>query len=162
MKFLFVILLTSIFVSCSSDKKDQEANVIPDTARNIKDNPTGSADGPKGDALAAHFYCPKNCAGGFGPEQGPCPVCGTAMAHNAAFHQKPGEPSVSINSEGSEVPYHEHDQNETGQFHFICPGTCGTGGGEAGNCPKCGKAMVHNAGYHSAGKDPAGGGQHLH
>jgi hypothetical protein len=33
-----------------------------------------------------HYTCPKGCAGGAAAA-GPCAVCGTTLAHNAAYHQ---------------------------------------------------------------------------
>lgn len=34
-----------------------------------------------------HYTCPKGCEGGAGA-QGACAKCGTALAHNAAYHQQ--------------------------------------------------------------------------
>lgn len=34
-----------------------------------------------------HYTCPKGCEGGAGA-QGNCAKCGTALAHNAAYHQQ--------------------------------------------------------------------------
>jgi hypothetical protein len=54
-----------------------------------------------------------------------------------------------------------------GVQHYTCPNNCaGSGAGEAGTCPVCGTAYVHNASYHDqqqpqiippANADPASG-----
>lgn len=48
--------------------------------------PPTSQEPPQNAKGVWHYTCPKGCAGGAGAA-GPCPKCGTALAHNPVYHQ---------------------------------------------------------------------------
>lgn len=107
-----------------------------------------------------HYTCSAGCGGG-GNAQGPCPSCGAALVHNAAFHaggsataapagqrpsaSQPQYPSV-FNTPGAAPP--ASNVNTVGAFHYICSAGCGGGGSAQGSCPSCGAALVHNDAFH--------------
>ena len=100
-----------------------------------------------------HFICPNHCKGSGGPQEGICPVCGSAYVHNDAFH-KGGtpipEPQMKIDPvTHAAVPTHTEAQNSKGVYHFICPKGHPGGAGVAGNCPKCGTPLEHNQAFHN-------------
>lgn len=164
---LFGLFLT--VASCSS-KKEQPATEMnadsPDAGIVTQDpsaSPTIQASGTE-----AHFKCPNNCEGGTGDAKGKCPVCGTEMVHNQAFHgaATPPDPGSSpessikvdpmnaqntiINSSTTATPQTAQPpaaQNAKGEWHFSCA-KCDGGAGAAGNCPKCGSPLAHNQAFH--------------
>lgn len=166
--FLFAILgLLFAVVACNSKKDEQTATeqttVSPDGSVMTAD-PNMVASTP-GTGNEPHYKCPNNCEGGVGTAKGKCPICGTDMTHNQAFHaQAPAEPGTSpeapitINPTNATNPNSpvttqpmvnaEPAQNAKGVWHFICSKNCGGGGGAAGNCPKCGSPLGHNQEYH--------------
>lgn len=117
-----------------------------------------------------HYTCPNNCAGSGGPSAGTCPVCGTAYAHNAAFHNQPSTTTSTTTTplatptgdQGAisplfqnapqqpqvNVPRISSPSNASGVYHYICSNGCAGGSGMAGNCPTCGSALAHNQAYH--------------
>jgi hypothetical protein len=161
---LFGLLIT--VVACDSKKGEQtatdETTVSPDQNAMAAD-PTAVASTSTG--TEPHYKCPNNCEGGVGTVKGKCPICGTDMAHNQAFHaQAPAEPGsspqspITINPTNAPNPNSpvttqqtlpvEPAQNAKGVWHFACSKNCGGGAGAAGNCPKCGSPLAHNAAYH--------------
>ena len=171
--FLFLALI-GLFItvsSCSSKKEDPaavtQADSIPDGAMVSPD--AGAARIASGTTGEAHYKCPKNCEGGTGSAKGPCPVCGTEMAHNQAFHAQAGATPGStpetpikvdpINSTGantiSATPSTtnptitpEPAQNAKGVWHFTCAKGCAGGAGAQGTCATCGGPLSHNQAYH--------------
>ncbi len=94
-----------------------------------------------------HYTCPNNCEGGGGDVQGNCPVCGTALEHNQAYHDQP------INVNNQTPPPISNAANGAGQttgvFHYVCPDGHEGGAASEGTCASCGKALVHNQAYHA-------------
>jgi hypothetical protein len=112
----------------------------------------------------AHYKCTKAGCTGTGDAAGKCPICGTDLAHNAAFHGTPtapgstpekavtldpatGKPAITPVA-GSATP--PPAKNEAGLYHFACSKAgCDGGGAAAGKCPKCGGDLAHNPAYHN-------------
>jgi hypothetical protein len=87
-----------------------------------------------------HYICPNGCEGGGSSASGNCPVCGTALVHNTAYHNQ-----SNSNAAGLQAP----TSNNAGVFHYICSNGCeGSGSNTSGNCPVCGQALAHNSAYH--------------
>jgi hypothetical protein len=165
---LFALLgLLITVVACDSKKGEQtateETTLSPDQNALTAD-PNAVASTPS-TGTEPHYKCPNNCEGGVGTVKGKCPICGTEMAHNQAFHaQAPAEPGTSpqapitINPTNATNPNSpvttqqtmptEPAQNAKGVWHFACSKNCGGGAGAAGNCPKCGSPLAHNSVYH--------------
>lgn len=112
-----------------------------------------------------HYQCPNKCTGGIGDAKGPCPVCGTEMDHNQAFHaQTPTNLSTSEETSPSELlldPAAPNAntitpqtvtpaQNAAGVYHYICPKGHAGGSGSKGTCAECGAALEHNEAYHAS------------
>lgn len=102
-----------------------------------------------------HYECPNKCAGGVGDGAGNCPVCGTAMAHNQAFHNQPASspatttPTSPIQTTTTtSTPPAGAAQNAAGVYHYTCPSGCAGGAAGAGNCATCGAALAHNQAFH--------------
>jgi len=166
--FLFALLGLFIAVVACNSKNDEQApteqtSVTPDqNAMTADPNAVASTPVSGGEH---HYKCPNNCEGGFGNVKGKCPICGTDMAHNQAFHAQAGDQPGSspqtpitvnpINAPNPNSPVTtqqlanaEPAQNARGDWHFVCSKSCGGGGGAAGNCPKCGSPLAHNQVYH--------------
>ena len=103
-----------------------------------------------------HYICPNNCVGGGGASAGPCPVCGTTMTHNAAYHNQPAanQPNIVTTPETNTAtpvtppPGGEPAQNANGVWHYTCTAGCPGGAGSAVACATCGATLVHNTLYH--------------
>jgi len=174
MKFshLLIIALFGSFVavvSCNDKKEDpasQTTTVTPDMNTTAQD-PTLVASTPAaGGSNEFHFKCPKNCEGGGAANKGNCPICGTELVHNQAFHNqapaadgsspqtpiqidpKNAAPSTVSSTPSTKTMTPEPPQNEKGVWHWTCSKGCEGGGGGAGNCAKCGNALTHNTAYH--------------
>jgi hypothetical protein len=62
-------------------------NVVPNVPTTASTPATPAKPEPPQNAKGIwHFTCPKGCAGGAGAAT-PCAKCGTALAHNAVYHQ---------------------------------------------------------------------------
>ena len=172
MKYLFGIVVCLMAVACSSEGGEDAAATEETTQEQTQ--PTNTNDLPDLQAApaappgaTAHYACPQGCAGGEGGEAGNCPVCGTEMAHNAAFHNQEGGDAaapVSISGDGAagEVQYQKVDgppggaqgatpeppQNTAGVWHYTCSAGCAGGAGGAGKCASCGGELAHNQTYH--------------
>lgn len=97
-----------------------------------------------------HYICPNNCENGGGAVQGDCPVCGTTLAHNEAYHNQPSQVTPPDDTPEILTANDAIGTNSVGVYHYICPdGHAGGGAGE-GACAQCGKALVHNQAYHDA------------
>ncbi len=118
----------------------------------VNNDISASATNPAGEP---HYKCPNNCEGGIGAGAGNCPVCGTAMAHNQAFHNTPSStpttpPTGSPNATTPAAPAAPAAAtNAAGVYHYICSKGCAGGAGAAGNCATCGNALTHNQAYHN-------------
>lgn len=178
MKFsnLFIAALFGLFVAavaCNSSKEEpqtttEQNTVSPDVSTfSTEPSEVSTSDG-SGNSGEFHYKCPNNCEGGGANAQGKCPVCGTDLVHNPAFHSQaasatPGSsPDAPIQiqptNEGGNVttaPITAQPttppaaQNAKGEWHYACSKACGGGAAAAGNCPKCGSPLTHNQAYHS-------------
>ncbi len=165
--FLIIALFSAfVLTSACNNKKDgtatDQTTVATDGTITADHDAISAAQSTSGDA---HYKCPKNCEGGVGSGQGKCPVCGTDMVHNPAFHaQTPTTPGTSpqtpiqvdpTNATGTananptpSVGSPEPAQNAKGVWHFTCSKGCEGGAGAVGKCAKCGNALTHNQAYH--------------
>ncbi len=109
---------------------------------NISVNDASTATAAAGGVF--HYTCPNGCAGGSST-QGACATCGTALAHNQAFHtQTTPTTTTPVQTTISDTP----TPNAAGQYHYTCPNGCAGGGNSAGTCASCGGALAHNQAYH--------------
>ena len=156
-----IILGLIVFVGACKEKAAEDQST-PETVT-----------APAGDAIQntqptsvnkeAHFKCTKAGCAGTGEAQGKCPICGSDLAHNQAFHnQAPGSnpPNATTIDPGAgntitpppaateKAP--PPAQNAQGVFHFACTKAgCKGGAGAAGKCPVCGSELVHNQAFHN-------------
>ena len=175
MKFFYLasivfLTLSVTFISCGESESDrirrEAQETLPQTTPTTTTTPasipapnTSTASNPE-----PHYKCPNNCEGGVGPGAGACPICGTDMAHNQAFHNQPGNtttpsatPSTTINPDGTTpttVPppgtqAASPAQNAKGVYHYTCPKGCAGGAAGAGKCASCGADLAHNQEYHN-------------
>lgn len=157
---LFFVLVAVLFAACQSDKKPATTQPLP----------APNAAVPAATAAVQHYICPNNCAGSGGPQAGVCPTCGSQYAHNAAFHNQPGntnvgnqslQPSPILTNPQPVTPQQtpqvqqvqapqqqEPAQNAAGVWHYICSAGCEGGSGTRGYCAKCGAGLDHNQAYH--------------
>lgn len=164
---LIITLFGSFFliVSCGNKKEDPATDPLTTSTIGAQD-PSATAATQTAAGTGFHYICPKNCEGGGGPAQGKCPVCGTDMVHNQAFHNQqpqatpgssPGTPiQVSPTNETGAVTQQTAQpsappaaQNAAGVWHFTCSKGCEGGAGSAGNCAKCGNPLTHNSAFHA-------------
>ena len=105
----------------------------------------------------AHYKCTKAGCTGTGAAQGKCPICGTDLVHNQAFHaQAAGAPGsspvnpVQVNPTGgtTATPTPPSAQNAKGEYHYTCA-KGHAGAASAGNCGTCGEPLAHNQAYHN-------------
>ncbi len=159
--FILLMTLTAVWmVSCANDsKKPAKANA-----------PVQSAVAT---GVVHHYICPKNCEGSGSGDPGACPVCGSELLHNDAFHNQgnnnTGGTTNLNNLNGPQNPQIQQQQpaitpidmtaqqpspeatpaqNAAGVYHYICSRGCAGGSGTAGNCATCGNPLAHNAAYH--------------
>jgi hypothetical protein len=159
---IFTLVLGMSLIACAG-KKDETTNegtVDPMETPGMEQAETGGAIDPS----QPHYKCPNNCAGGTGDAKAPCPVCGTEMVHNSAYHQggsttPVNESTIQVNTNTpvttgdgqpqASTPAPPPAQNAKGVYHFTCPNGCAGGAGAQGSCAKCGTALVHNQAYHN-------------
>lgn len=126
-------------------------NAAASTTPPAFNNPEATAPAPAFNSTEPHYKCPNNCAGGHGPAKGNCPVCGTALAHNAAYHNNtpsaPTTPNVTI--PGATTTTASTGQNAAGVYHYTCSNGCAGGAAEGVACATCGATLVHNPAYHN-------------
>lgn len=162
----FLILCLGLaFTSCQSS----ESKKIRDEAREALPAPSATdaavtpatppATPPATNPNEPHYKCPNNCQGGVGATAGPCPVCGTELAHNQAYHNPPPNqanpattttpptitPPANTNTTQPPAPA----QNAAGVYHYTCSNGCAGGGASATACATCGATLVHNQAYHN-------------
>ena len=150
-----------LVIACNTKKDDttteEDQNIIM-PASTMMEDPSGmpAATSTSGEP---HYKCnTAGCTGG-GDGQGKCPVCGADLVHNQAFHNQgagatgntPTDPITVTPSTGSNtvMPNPPSAQNAQGVFHYTCPKGCEGGAASAGNCAKCGGALVHNQAFHN-------------
>jgi hypothetical protein len=124
--------------------EQQTPSVTPPPAAPIQTSPVAAGSVP-------HYQCPNNCQGGTGAAAGACPVCGTQMAHNQAYHDQQAAPQTSptITTPTATPQPTNAAQNAAGVYHYTCSNGCAGGAGSAGPCPSCGTQLVHNQAYHN-------------
>ncbi len=97
-----------------------------------------------------------------------CIVCFAVVTFNSCKNEKKAEPAAQQAAPAESAPAIQTSpdltpvagpdqatppptsppQNAKGVWHYTCPKGCPGGSGSAGNCAKCGTALVHNAAYH--------------
>lgn len=171
--FLFSLIVICLGLAIASCGNKPESTTTTDPAQTMTTDSAGNmvAD-PAAPAAAAtetgapgqpHYKCTKAGCTGTGAAAGKCPVCGSDLEHNAAFHGQPpagatpenavtidpatGKPAITPVA-GSATP--PPAKNEKGVYHFACSKAgCDGGGAAAGKCPKCGSDLAHNPAYHN-------------
>lgn len=131
---------------------------------------TPAADSPAQNAAGVYHYTCPNGHPGAGAA-GNCSSCGSALAHNQAYHNTPGAPATPSTATpaagGTFAPMLQKNQgtpagqvqtptvttaspaqNAAGVYHYTCPNGH-PGAGAAGNCSSCGSALSHNQAYHN-------------
>jgi len=158
---LFILGLTVLLGACkgkTEDAQTTEPQTVTAPAGDVTQNTPPATVGTE-----AHFKCTKAGCTGTGEAQGKCPICGSDLAHNPAFHnQAPGttpanattiDPGTSItNTTPPPAPAQApaSAQNAKGEYHFACTKAgCKGGAGAAGKCPVCGSELAHNQAYHN-------------
>lgn len=144
--FSFALVLTSC--------KDDKASTPTETKDNVR-QPLQVFDAPAQQNTTAqntsglyHYTCPNGCAGGAAAA-GNCSSCGSALAHNQAFHNTNKTPSTTpTNPTATQTPTPEPSQNSAGIWHYTCSQGCAGGAGSAVNCSSCGNKLAHNSAYH--------------
>lgn len=148
--FLSIWAFAALLASCGNTE-ETTTETATDQVPTVN-MPEGMADPAAAAAPAAggdvpHYICPKGCAGGGGPAQGKCLVCGSELSHNAAFHAAPGGESTGATP--PPAPTAEPAQNAKGVWHYTCAKGCAGGSGNKGDkCAGCGAELAHNPVYH--------------
>jgi hypothetical protein len=160
---------TIALISCNSKKEDsttqEQTTVSPEGT--MTQDPTLSASPTASTGTEPHYKCTTAGCTGSGTAQGKCPVCGSDLVHNQAFHNQapgaagsnPANPVQVTPNSGSPTlldpatgkpttPTPPPAKNAKGEFHYKCPNGH-DGGATAGNCATCGTALVHNQAYHN-------------
>ena len=169
MKFSHLLIALFIggcigLIACNSKKDDQTttdpATTMTTDGAPASDPAAASATPASSSGTEPHYKCTKAGCTGSGPSQGKCPVCGSDLVHNQAFHAQaqpqgaqgstPANPiQVDPNTgQGNQMPSQPAAKNAKGEFHYTCPNGH-DGAASAGNCAKCGAALVHNQAYHN-------------
>lgn len=160
MKYLSLLTFMALCLSfslssCGNSESDRIRNeareALPQTNPNATVTPPPPTT-PTVNNSEPHYKCPNNCAGGVGAAQGTCPVCGTALAHNAAYHDQPAttNPAITTSPQTPQTPAEPRPaQNAAGVYHYTCSNGCSGGSGSAGNCASCGNPLAHNPAYHN-------------
>lgn len=181
MKLPFFLIMTlflafTTFTACNDKKTDtttEQSTVAPDDGFMSADPASPSATTASAGS-EPHYKCPKNCEGGGAAAQGKCPVCGTDLVHNQAFHAQSATPGASpqtpivvdpVTSTNATNPginpvtspttnpaatmQPPSAQNAKGVFHYTCPKGCAGGAAGAGKCATCGGELAHNQAFHN-------------
>jgi hypothetical protein len=157
----FLFLFAFGFIVLMSACKDKGA---ADTTQEQTTSPEGTVNADPAAAVAGggteqHYKCTKaGCTGG-GAAQGKCPICGSDLVHNQAFHAQntpagssPANPVQIDPKTGQPVanaqPTPPPAQNAKGEYHYTCA-KGHAGAATAGNCATCGGPLTHNQAYHN-------------
>lgn len=160
---LAILGLIVLLDACKGKAEDAQSDPQTVTA------PAGDVNQNSQPATAAtvntepHFKCTKAGCTGTGEAQGKCPICGSDLAHNAAFHNQAtgssptnpvtidpatGQATTTPSAATNQAP--PPAQNAQGLYHFACTKAgCKGGAGAAGKCPVCGSELAHNPAYHN-------------
>lgn len=170
--FLILVLFSACLtiVSCKDNKAetttegqavDSLGGIIPavdpaaDPAMTATPSSTGAGSEP-------HYKCTKDGCTGSGAAAGKCPVCGTELVHNQAFHAQPAGAAgssptnpVQVTQSGgtpttnpTATPTPPSAQNAKGEYHYKCS-KGHAGAASAGNCSTCGEPLTHNQAFHA-------------
>ncbi len=145
-------MIAIFLVACGgeSNKVMEEARKTLPTKESGDISPSAPAPVTGGAVAVPHYQCPNNCAGGVGEAAGACPVCGTTLAHNQAYHNQPNSAPTPINETVTPPPPASSPaQNAAGVYHYICSNGCSGGAGSAVACGSCGSMLSHNQAYHN-------------
>lgn len=157
MKFTTLSLfgaLMLLLVACGETKTSSD-QLVPSTPNSGPAGPETStvvntpSAAPGGQV--AHYICPNNCANSGADQAGNCPVCGTQLLHNQAYHNQ-ANPSTNITTTPQIQQQQQQPspaQNAAGEYHYVCADGHAGGSGTAGACATCGKTLIHNAAYHN-------------
>ncbi|MFT6810591.1 MAG: hypothetical protein ACJA01_003836 [Saprospiraceae bacterium] len=145
-----LVVFCLLLASCGGKSVDRPDPIL--TPEQVQQQATQQATPviPPGGVLAPgvkHYTCPNNCAGSGGDAQGTCPGCGTAYAHNQAFHDQAITQGTQPAAQPNAAP--EPPQNTAGIWHYTCSNGCAEGAGNAIACASCGNTLVHNTTYHN-------------
>lgn len=154
---LYMSLFILFLAGCQEREKPTKRQIDPNINReapvqgqqNIQTPPAQQPSAATGGGKVSHYICPNGCQGGESNAAGSCPVCGTEMSHNQAFHTQSMDPSTAIQNPAvtpQQTP--EPPQNSFGVWHYTCPNGCDGGAGTATACSNCGTTLTHNPGYH--------------
>jgi len=173
MRFFYLLLLTCMAFTVFSCQSGGDKNVRDEARESVEQqaptpNTTTQQPGQLNQNAAVnsgvpHYQCPQGCKGGEGPSKGACPVCGTEMAHNQAYHNQqpqqntanptittqPNSSNPSITPPPNVQTQQRPAQNAAGEYHYTCPKGCSGGAGAAGSCGQCGATLAHNQAYHN-------------
>lgn len=146
--FIFFILAFA-FTACQNNDsariRDAARQTLPEIDPNTIVAPATSTASVNSNE--PHYKCPNNCVGGVGAASGSCPVCGTDMEHNQAYHN-PAPAGTTVPSAATPAA---STAAAGGVFHYICSNGCAGGAASATACATCGNTLVHNQAYHSQG-----------
>lgn len=155
----FVILsMTLLLSACQSNEskriREEARESLPEPPPNVSTTPVSpTAPTPAVNSNVPHYKCPNNCEGGVGAAAGPCPVCGTQLAHNQAYHNQTNAtnppPTVTPPPNVQQQQQPAPAQNAAGVYHYTCSNGCAGGAGSATACASCGATLVHNQAYHN-------------
>ncbi len=154
---LLVSVSLALMVSCKDSQTsstEQAPATGTETTTNMDPNSSPSTTVPG----EPHFKCSKPGCTGSADAQGKCPVCGSDLVHNAAYHgntvpqgsspanavpidPKTGQPTANVQ------PTPPPAQNAKGEYHYTCA-KGHPGAATAGNCATCGAPLTHNKAYH--------------
>jgi len=157
---LIILSLSVLLGSCKGKAEDAQADpqtVTTPAGDTSQHTQTTSVN------TEPHYKCTKAGCAGTGTAQGKCPICGSDLAHNPAFHNpapgsNPSTPTIINPSTGKTTTPQTTAtpqtppaaKNAQGVYHFSCtkPG-CTGGAGAAGKCPVCGSELAHNPAFHN-------------
>jgi hypothetical protein len=160
--FLFLALFAAALTTTAcKDNKDsgttEEQTTSPEGTMTTDPGAAATAATPAG-GTEAHYKCTKAGCTGTGAQQGKCPICGSDLAHNQAFHAQAGAAGTSPANPvqidpatgkptAAGTPTPPAAQNAKGEYHYTCAAGH-PGAATAGNCAKCGQPLTHNQAYH--------------
>jgi hypothetical protein len=145
-KFFSILLFSSIitFYSCNDAKTTKQETVKSEEVTTPKATTNTT---PKTDGKVYHYICSKGCEGGSAAT-GSCSNCGSALAHNAAFHANTNNTQNSSPLVNPSNTNSNAGQNAAGVWHYTCSNGCAGGSGNASACGACGTTLSHNQAYH--------------
>jgi hypothetical protein len=165
--FLILALITTFLSAVACKDKKEETTTTEGDAITLPEGTVAADPAAAGQPISiggggseAHYKCTKVGCTGTGDAAGKCPVCGTDLAHNQAFHaQATGAPGsspanpVQVNPSSSgtpatATPTPPSAKNAKGEYHYSCA-KGHAGAATAGNCATCGEPLTHNQAYHN-------------